>query len=129
MRQRIFELLGKYGCYLFCIARLIEKIGEMSVDMEKMYLAAKDREFIEEDCFVREPGQIMGMYLGGTWEVRHEGPEYKPEWNEYIVERWELKKTGETKSHFVLPGWDPYGESETRKKGVRVSTRVFKRVG
>ena len=129
MRQRIFELLGAYGCYLFCIARLIEKISENPVDVEKLYMAAKDLKYIDEDCFVREPGKIMAMYLGGVWEVRHEGSEYKPAWDEYLVERWELKKTGETKSHFVLPGWDPYGESETRKKGTRVSTRVFKRIG
>lgn len=129
MRQRIFEILGKYGCYLFCIARIIEKISETPVDMEKLYVAAKDKGYIQEDCFVKRPEMIVAMYLGGEWEVRHDVADYKPQWNEYIVERWELKLTGVTKSHFVLPDWDPYGESETRQKGTRVSTRVFKRIG
>jgi hypothetical protein len=64
--------------------------------------------------------------------VRKENAAYLRAADEFEVQRWEWeeeKTTGKmVHSHFVRPGFDPYGESLTVKNGKMISKRIFRRI-
>lgn len=124
MTQKIAEILGKDGCYLFCILRKFGKDDEAI----KYYPILVQKGLIKSDCFVLDPAKIAELVSGQKWTVRHERADYVCKEGEWEIQRWERKTTGVTYSHFTLPDWDPLGTSVTRNLGTLVSKRVFRRM-
>ena len=130
MIQRHFELLGKGGCYFFCLWKLARDLTGVYQDPYRLYWEAVRSGFLTEDCWVQNPPGVLALATGQTnWKVRHEGPAYQVKEGEYEVLRYGLKTAVGEAAHFVLPAWDPYGESVTRTKGILVSKRVLWREG
>ena len=126
MRQKVFEIIGGFGCYFLCILKLCEERIGVDLDVEKAYQLAVRQGWMDTDCYMRYPEKLLSHYRGGKWKpARKESVGYVPKPGELCVQRYELAKTMETKSHFVLAEWDPYGDSETRLKGELVSWRIF----
>ena len=125
MRQKKHLILGDGGCYFISIICLGESISGEEVDDIRMYDIALSKKWIEKDCYVRYPDSILSYITGKKWKVRKEPADYIPKAGEFVIERWEWKQTMKTLSHFKLPNYDPYGDSETVKNGNLVSKRIF----
>lgn len=125
MRQRKHLFLGEGGCYFLSIICLGESLVVKEVDDIRMYDLALSKKWIEKDCYVWFPDKILSHITGKKFKVRHEKADYVPKAGEYVIERWEWKQTMKTLSHFKLPNYDPFGESETVKNGDLVSKRIF----
>lgn len=125
--QKDFERIGAEGCYFLSLVKAAEEITGRYLDAYQVYLRAIDMGYMKEDCYLQRPEMILAMMTGGVWTVTKEGPDYKARPGEVVVERYERKTTTETFAHFVLPAYDPYGDSRTRREGKKVSTRVFRR--
>jgi hypothetical protein len=129
MIQRQFELLGKGGCYFFCLWKLARDITGTYKDPYRLYIEAVDKGFLTEDCWVQDPAKLMELATEQLrWTVFHAPPEYQPAQGEYEILRYEWKTTTGQLAHFVLPDWDPYGDSLTRRYGVIVSKRILRRM-
>lgn len=136
--QKVCKALGEEGCYLLAIAELIERVGGVPVDPSVLYQRCFHRGFIELDCLVKNPAEIVKIYLGGEWEVSKVGVGYTPGEKEWEILRFERKeeKLGKTEifSHFVLGDgrgrvlFDPLGDSLTVRNGTLVSKRIFRRI-
>lgn len=138
--QRVAALIGKAGCYFLCILRLAEKQLDRSLDVFHCYLLALTCGLMKENCYVEQPGKLLGMVSGGDWRVLKAGDgldsagrpydlplSYELQPGELEIERWEVP--GAEEGHFILPdGWDPYGQSATVAHGKRVSRRIFRRI-
>lgn len=125
--QKDLERIGAEGCYFLSVVKAAEEIIGRYVDAYQVYLRAIDMGHMKEDCYLVRPEAILSMITGGLWVVTKEGPDYKAKPGEVVVERYERKTTTGTLAHFVLPDYDPYGDSRTRREGNKVSTRVFRR--
>jgi hypothetical protein len=144
MRPGIQTLLaeaGEAGCYALDIIEIAERelmeTGEKINLADALYLGI-DRGFIyynekdindNDNFFVKDPAAFLGAVAGGQWEVKKAEADYIPAKGEYVVDRWERVKTGETAGHFRLPDWDSLSGSMTVKYGRIVSKRVFRRIG
>lgn len=132
--QKTFLNLGLYGCYFFCLWKIVEKFnGVRYHDPLLMFERAFERGDIREGCYVLRPDEILRRETGRKWEVRKEGADYQKMAGEVVVLRYERKvENGGDTSHFVLETedgiWDPLGESLTVKYGKVVSKRVFREV-
>ena len=122
--QRICETIGKYGCYLLCILHHFNADDDV-LDWYNTLLAEK---LIDKDCYVKDPVAVARLVGGGKWDVTHAEAVYRPLASEWEVLRYERVADGTTYSHFVLPNWDPLGDSQTRLKGKLKSKRIFRRL-
>jgi len=129
-RQRVLEMLGKFGCYLLCLLKLAERILKKTLNAEIVYGEMLSRGFMDSECFLFRPDLILSALTGRRYTVRKEAADYELKPGEEEVLRYELKVNSmNTLAHFVLPDYDPYGESQTRTRGVLVSKRIFTLVG
>jgi hypothetical protein len=142
MRPGIQTLLaeaGEAGCYALDIIEIAErelnngKINladalYLGIDRGFIYYNAKDTDD-NDNFFVKDPAAFMGALAGGVFEVKKAEADYIPAKGEYVVDRWERVKTGETTGHFRLPDWDSLIGSMTVRFGKIVSKRVFRRIG
>lgn len=122
--QQILKALGDGGCYFLCILRHFGQEDEAV----RWYKKAVGLRMMDLDCFIKRPEQIAGFLSKKRWSVRHEGPEYQAGPREWLIERYERKTPVGAFAHFVLPDWDPLGQSLTRTQGTLVSKRVFKEI-
>lgn len=122
--QQILKSLGDGGCYFLCILKHFDQEEEAV----RWYHKAVGLKYMKPDCYLDYPNQIAQMLSKKRWTVRHEGPTYEPGPKEWVIDRYERKTTMGTQAHFVLPDWDPLGNSLTRSQGALVSKRVFKEV-
>lgn len=131
-RQSIFANMGAFGCYLFCIVHLAERItGNVISDYSALQLG-RLQGYIDSDCYILNPAKVLSMLTGITWTSSKEAPEYvaKPGELEVLRYSWQEQNDGVVfaeHSHFVLPDWDPFGESQTVKNGSMASKRIFRR--
>jgi hypothetical protein len=128
-RQRVLEMLGLFGCYLLCLIELAERSLKKKLDSEVVYGEMLSRGFMDTECFLFRPDLIISSLTGKRYVVRKESASYVVKENELEVLRYELKGPMKTLAHFVLSDYDPYGESQTRTRGVLVSKRIFTLVG
>jgi len=129
-RQRVFEMLGKFGCYLLCLLKLAERILGKTLNAEIIYGEMLSRGFMDSECFLFRPDLILSALTGRKYTVRKEAADYVLKPGEEEVLRYELKTDSmNTLAHFVLPDYDPYGQSVTRTRGFLASKRIFTRVG
>lgn len=111
-----------------------EKYPEPDLDVMKCLYNAVDRGFIyfnendlndNNNMYVKHPAEWLELMTGKKWTYRHEEPLYRQKKNEYVMQRYERKRTGYTVGHFQRDKvFEPIKDSVTVKYGVLVSTRV-----
>lgn len=77
-----------------------------------------------EDCYIQDPVKILKYLTGDNYKV--ERVEKLPLHYDFAVYHYYNSATG--LGHFVLPDWDPLGDSITRRNGVIDSYRVFTKI-
>jgi hypothetical protein len=133
MIQREFEKIGKTGCYFLSIVHLAELYTGKYIDAYDAYKAAIKGKTLRDDCFVLEPAALLRMLTGVAWAVTKEPKEYQATKGEQEILYFERNDTMQTWGHFVvgdgfgLVAYDPYGDSQTVKKGALFSKRIFRR--
>jgi hypothetical protein len=120
MIQKIAKTIGENGCYYLCILKLFGK----EMDALKLFEPFVQAKLMDRECYVLAPDKMATTLSKEKWTITKAPADYTPEPGELVVERYEHGKY----SHFVLPNWDPLGDSNTRLKGKLVSKRVFRRV-
>lgn len=117
--QKEFENIGKYGCYLLCLL----KLAGIEEDVLKYYRLFLKNNWIDEECYVKNPAAIMNCLTGYDYSVSKSN---KADNNaRYMVLYWYNPRT--KLHHFTLPNWDPLGNSTTRAQGEIESYRLFYR--
>jgi hypothetical protein len=119
-RQKIMEEIGKFGCYFLCLVRIAEEETGHRIDAIPFYTIGQRLGYIVKECFINDPAKLLGLMTKKRWKVKKESPEYKAEPSEREVLHY-VYRIG----HFVLPDYDPYGDSETVRKGRLESKRIF----
>lgn len=128
--QKTFLEIGEAGCYFICLVLTAAKILGRPFDFIQTFYAAVDAKYLFYDenntrnprnCEVQNSQKIMEFMTGEKIAYHMQPPSYTARDDEYVIEEWELNG-----SHFVLPDYDPLGESNTRKNGRLKSKRVFK---
>ena len=118
--QKKLKYLGDFGCYLIC---LVQQFGQENKILE-LYDYFLNKGFIDETCYVKDPAKILKYLTGNNYKV--ERTEKLPLHYDFAVYHYYNKATG--LGHFVLPDWDPLGDSVTRRNGVIDSYRVFTKI-
>lgn len=127
-RQRVMEIIGKDGCYFLSVVHLAEEEIGARIDAIPVYFNCVQRQWMDTNCYLIQPHRILESMTGQKWEVRKEPKEYRCQPGEKEVLRYERTQGRTTYGHFVLPDYDPYGESLTVRNGFLVSKRIFKKV-
>jgi hypothetical protein len=134
MYQKIAEIMGKDGCYIFSLVYLAEKVTRKNVDALDVYRQALELGYIEADCYVKEPVKLMEMMTGTKWAMAKGLNTYITKKDEYEILRFEYTEGRSTIGHFVCGDgtgkveYDPYGDSKTVRTGRLVSKRIFWKV-
>lgn len=117
--QEICKTIGESGCYFLTLLHFA-KIEDEAVKYYKQFVKNK---WLDEDCFVRQPTEIMKCLFGGEWRVVKSD---KDDSNaDFTVLLYYNPKTGYR--HFTAKDYDPLGDSNTRKNGYIESYRLFYR--
>ena len=129
-KQQVCLKIGKSGCYFLSLVFIAESITNKKVDIFSLYEKGLKEKWLDDDCFMENPADMMSYLLGKKCDIRHDKVGYSPKENEYEITRYELKETGVTYGHFVVTRngkliHDPFGVSRTRTKGKAVSTRII----
>jgi hypothetical protein len=132
MRQKICYNIGRWGCYLESLCLLAQEYSGKSVDIVEFYKKALEARWIQEDCLVLRPEEILRDITGKEWTFRKvPKSEYIFSTKDWRIACYERRTTGETVVHFVYLKKsdgsidDPYGRSETVANGQLVSYRIF----
>lgn len=97
------------------------------------YYTAIDNGWLAPDCLVIDGGRLASILSGTKWNMRKEGPDYKPRLGEVEILRFEVVETGVTYAHFVNGdglgsiAHDPWPGSLTVKNGKLISKRIYSR--
>jgi hypothetical protein len=135
--QSFFTAAGETACYALSVIKIAELETNKKFDVLTALEAGIDKKFIRfnyenysdnYNFFMDYPDRFLSYLTGDIWSVQFETADYIPRDGEYVVERWERKKTGATTAHFRLPDWDSLRDSQTVKYGQIVSTRLFRRL-
>lgn len=117
--QEICKQIYEGGCYFLTLLHFA-KVEEDAVKYYKQFVKNK---WLDEDCFVRQPTEIMRCLFGGDWKVAKSD---KDDTNaDFVVQLYYNPKTG--LRHFVAKDYDPLGKSNTRLNGYVESYRLFYR--
>jgi hypothetical protein len=124
--QKFFSVFGAAGCYAFSIIALAEKISGKNIDV----IAALERGIKEgyingDNCYVNSADAFLNDLTGRKWKCTKESASYKIKPGDMVIEYWEWKESSTIHPHFVLPGYDPWGKSNTCKYGKIAGYRVF----
>jgi len=139
--QRWFTELGEAGCYAICLiltaGRMLGKELDIFTEFVKLvhlklvYLNTSDFDD-PKNCEVQDTPLVMKVLLDGgvNFTYRKDLGNYIPKKDEFCVEKWfrsfTSKGTEYKYTHFVLPDYDPLGNSKTKELGTCVEKRVFK---
>ena len=135
--QSFCKAVGEWGCYALCIINIAEEITGLHYNtLQKLeegiaegYIRFNRDNYYDPANFdVLEPAKFLQMLVGGKWSVRKSDDVlYRPEKDEYIVERWERNGYG----HFARTrdGYNSLQDSKCVKLGKLASLRIFKREG
>ena len=132
-RQRICQRIGEAGCYFLCIVFLGEELTKERIDAVEWYELAVREGIMELDCFVNDPGKLLGLLSHGTWVMEKCGLNYDVKDGELQIIRYERPSTYGLYTHFVVGDgfgsviYDPLGDSQCVAKGKPVSYRIFRK--
>jgi hypothetical protein len=132
--QLDFERIGAEGCYFLSLIYAAEEISTRKVDIYAAYLEALSHDYIDERCYIKDPGRLFAMLVGGTWEATHQPRDYVAKPGEVIILRFERREGMKVYAHFVVGApdgsvaYDPYGVSKTVMVGQLVSKRRLRRI-
>lgn len=129
-KQKLALALGNYGCYFACLCRIAEKITDTGIDLIESFYECKNKNWIESDCYVKNPEKIVEFLTGKKTSVlKIYNTFYIPAENEYIIGCYENLNGG----HFVLLSnsdksveYDPLENSNTVRTGKLKSLRIIK---
>ena len=133
--QSFMKAVGEWGCYALCIINIAEEITgchcdilkELEYGIDKGYIKFNRNNYYDPSNFdVDRPDLFLQMMVGGKWSVRKESNIlYKPQKDEYIVERWERNGYG----HFARTrnGYNSLQDSKCVTLGTLASLRIFKK--
>jgi len=127
--QTIAKRLAESGCYFLSLLHIVNKDN----DAIGLYRQAVQLDFMDEDCFVKVPENVLALAVGGKWLVRHEPASYLPNKDESEILRFE-RKAEKVYSHFVVGDgkgnviYDPLDTSQTVASGKLVSKRIVLRI-
>jgi len=128
--QRAATNIGVSGCYWLSIINA----SKIDCDIIKFYARCVYNKWINDDCFVNAPDEIMQDLTCKAWNVTKESANYKCRPGEIEILRFERVNTGATLAHFVVGdglgnvAYDPLGDSGTVKYGTLASKRIFREV-
>lgn len=123
MEQEICRILGKSGCYFFCLLRCVGRCD----DAISIYKEVVEKDWMDPDCYVKDPCAILN-YLTGKKHTVKKSEVLDPNSN-IVIGRWYNPTTNH--SHFVVMDsnnnvtYDPLGESITVASGAVESYRLF----
>jgi hypothetical protein len=131
--QTIAKRIGETGCYFLCIMYLADKITDSHFDIIEAYKKYMSMNYLGEDCFVMNPGEILSDLTGRNMRFDKAGILAVVPDDAHIIGRWSLQATMRTDGHFVVMrgnevAYDPIGESNTVKNGKLESYRIFQEV-
>ncbi len=131
MTQAICKKIGASGCYFLCLIHVANQIAGKKTDVVRFYEKALSKGWIEADCYVAKPAEIIKEITGNKADVFHAAVGYQLKQNEFEITRYEYCETGITYAHFVVTNngkvtYDPFGSSRTVKLGKPVSKRIIK---
>jgi hypothetical protein len=120
-----------FGCLFLCYLeiarqRIDAKWTDEIINILYQHFVASGS--ITARCSVNRPDSILvglGVKLKG-W-IRRESVEYITRMDEEYIQEWHNPRTGLT--HFVLPDYDPLGDSITVKEGKMISKIVVRFAG
>lgn len=138
--QTLLAELGEAACLALCICEL-GKPGITEAEGLSLILEGMRRGYIEYDeedrgnpdnCFVANRDAFMDLVtVESGWRSTIEGVTYRAKPGERIIECWKWEERAKNKvivhTHFKLPKWDPYRNSQALKYGTLESLRVFRR--
>ncbi len=127
-----------YGCYADCIIRIASEISGFPFNCQNLgkgYDIGLDNGLIqfnrdnytdEGNFSVSDAGKFLSKLIGKIAKCRHEGADYIPKANEYVVDFYAKTVEAGKKGigHFVY-GTDPIQNSRTVAEGFIYSKRVF----
>lgn len=137
LRDGIQQFMGEAyeaACCALCLVDIACEYTGKEIDVldalykacDKGYIYFNDKNLNDNSNFyVQYPALFLEQMTGKKWEYRHEAATYKPLKGEYIMQRYERRKTGYTIGHFQRDGiFEPVRGSLTVQYGNLVSTRV-----
>ncbi|MBQ1592880.1 MAG: hypothetical protein II077_12670 [Treponema sp.] len=141
LRNGIQQFMGEAheaACCALCLIDVAQEYrdahGQGSIDVMEALYKACDKGYIylnwknlndNDNFYVQYPALFLEQMTGKKWDYRHEGATYQPKKGEYLIQRYERKKTGYTIGHFQRDGlFEPIEGSLTVQYGKLVSTRV-----
>ena len=134
--QKLFAEIGEAGCYFICMCIVAMKAMLRQFDIIEAFCDAEANGHVHynykntedpKNCLVQDSQKLMAFLCPGfDVSYRMAGPLYKPADDEYCIEEWHWPNKAKVSIHFVLPEYDPLGESNTKKFGKIHSKRIFK---
>lgn len=117
-----------YGCYFLSLCYVAKGREPYNIDeMIDWYDLFIKKDWMEEDCYVKNPCAILGFFTGKKYSVK-KSEVLDPSAN-IIIGRWHNPTTNH--SHFVVMDpnnnviWDSLGHSTTVACGAVESYRLF----
>lgn len=132
--QKTFAEIGEAGCYFLCQVIVASRILCKQLDILNSFYDSVAARLVHYDdhntndprnCEVQDSKRLMEFLTGLNIEYRNVGTGYKPTDDEWVIDEYRWKDKSVERTHFVLPDYDPLGESNTRKNGTLHSRRIF----
>ena len=133
--QTFCQEIGESACYALSIIHIAELVTGKYYNILELLNAGIMRKYIrynandpndDNNFFVDYPAEFLSMIIARPVSMKKvDGEIYYPRKNEYVIDRWERKRTGCTTGHFRMADWDSLFDSQTVKYGKIVSHRVF----
>ena len=73
--QDEYYRLGKGGCYFLCLVRIGQDYVESrtghvyDIDILEIFRSAKEKKYIESNCYVNSPSGVLHLVTGERWWV------------------------------------------------------------
>jgi hypothetical protein len=134
--QRTLSELGESGCTFICEAIIAMRLKGTQFDLiESLYKAIEAKliyynernQSDSRNMEVQNSQKLVELLAGMPIEYEYVGPDYIAQDDEQLMQEWVWKDKTVIRTHFVLPDYDPLGESNTRKNGNLKSVRVFRK--
>lgn len=131
--QTFLQEAGESGCYALCLIDVaceylqteLNVIEALKLGVDKGCIYYNDVNPNDNDNFyVSNPATWLYYMTSKHWEVTKGPAFYKAKKNEFIINRWERRKTGSVIAHFDRETFHPLMDSQTVKYGEIASTRV-----
>lgn len=123
----LLKHIQREGCLFLCyLYHASDIVGHTWTPQQVnlAYHAFVRNKWMKENCLIQRPDDILvSLAVPVLRWVRHESPDYVPRQDEReILEYITLDHT-----HWIVPGWDPLGDSNTVRTG-RLNRKVIIRI-